>query len=111
MHKPNYSDESAIKVPELTKRFTDFYSANFASNLAKQLHSEIQKFDDSLDTEHEVGGKLLSFGENITFHVSGISYRDPSLIIFYGFTNNGEPVKLMQNVSQISLLLIVLPKL
>jgi len=33
------------------------------------------------------------------------------LIIFYGFTEKGEPVKLMQNVSQISLLLIVLPKL
>ncbi|MGD1698989.1 DUF6173 family protein [Dapis sp. BLCC M229] len=40
-----------------------------------------------------------------------MSYCDPSLIMFHGFTNNGEPVKLMQNVWQISLLLIVLPKL
>nr|WP_293097994.1 DUF6173 family protein [Okeania sp. SIO2F4] len=47
----------------------------------------------------------------MTFHVSDISYSDPSLIMFHGFTNNGEPVKLMQNVSQISLILIVLPKL
>ncbi|MGD1717315.1 DUF6173 family protein [Dapis sp. BLCC M172] len=47
----------------------------------------------------------------MTFDVSAISYRNPSLIIFYGFTNNGEPVKLMQNVSQISLLLISLQKL
>ncbi|NEQ36287.1 MAG: hypothetical protein F6K40_08325 [Okeania sp. SIO3I5] len=109
--QPVYPDESALKVAELTKRFTDFYSANCASNLAEQLYSEMQKFDSNLDTEHEVGGKLVSFGESITFHVSGISYRNPSLIIFYGFTENGEPVKLMQNVSQISLLLIRLPKL
>ncbi len=111
MRIPEYPDESAIKVAELTKRFTDFSSANCASNLAKQLHLEMQKFDDSLDTEHEVGVKLVSFGENITFYVSDISYCDPSLIMFHGFTNNGEPVKLIQNVSQISFVLIVLPKL
>jgi len=45
-------DNSAVKIDELTKRFTDFHSANCASNLAKQLHIEMEKFDSSLDTEH-----------------------------------------------------------
>lgn len=79
---------SSPKVAESTNFIADSYRANSASNLAKQLYSETQKFDDSLDTEHEVGVKLVSFGENITFHVSDISYCDLSLIIFHGFTNN-----------------------
>ncbi len=94
--------EVAKEVAESTIFLADFSRANCASNLAEQLYSKMQKFDSNLDTEHEVGVKLVSFGESITFHVSGISYYDPSLIIFHGFTNNREPVKLIQNVSQIS---------
>jgi len=90
MQEPVYPDKSAVKIDELTKRFTDFSSANSASNLAEQLHLEMPKFDSSLDNEYEVGLKLVSFGESTTFHVSAISYRDPSLIIFYGFTEKFE---------------------
>ncbi|NES03600.1 MAG: hypothetical protein F6K22_12545 [Okeania sp. SIO2F4] len=60
--QPVYNDESTVKIDELTKRFTDFSSANCASNLAKKLYSEMQKFDSNLDTENEVGVKLVSFG-------------------------------------------------
>ena len=105
------SNQQKNKVAESTIFLADFYRSNLASNLAEQLDLKMQEFDSNLETEHEVGVKLASFGESITFHVSDISYSDPSLIMFHGLTNNGEPVELMQHISQISLILIVLPKL
>ena len=41
----------------------------------------------------------------ITFNLTGMSYWNPSLISFQGFTEKGEPVELIQHVSQISILL------
>ena len=82
--------DSSLKVAESRNFLTDFHRDHCASNLAKQLYSEMQKFDSSLDSDPEFGVKLVSFSESITFHVSDISYCDPSLIMFHGFTNNGE---------------------
>jgi hypothetical protein len=53
-----------------------------------------------------VGVRLVSFGQSVTFHLENIGYWNPSLISFSGFTENGEPVELIQHVSQISVLLV-----
>lgn len=79
---------------------------NLASEFHKRLIKWIQDFDKELDQEFEVGVRLVNFGQTVTFHLENIGYWNPSLISFSGFTENGEPVELIQHVSQISILLL-----
>jgi hypothetical protein len=57
-----------------------------------------------------VGVRLVSFGQSVVFHLEQIGYWNPSLISFKGFTEDGEPVELIQHVSQISVLLTKLSR-
>ena len=65
----------------------------------------INDFHKSLDENFEVGLTLVNFGTNICFHVEDIGYWNPSLISFRGHKEGGEPVELIQHVTQISILL------
>lgn len=84
--------------------------ANYASEFCKRILDSINKFDESLDSSKQVGIRLVSFGQSITFAVSSIGYSNPSLIYFYGVLDNGSPVQLVQHVSQISFLLMAVNK-
>lgn len=83
----------------------------FAGVLYKQISKEVRSFENTLDSEYEVGMQLVSFGQSIHFHVENIDYKDPDLFIFYGFLDNGSPVKLIQHVSQLSFLLVKVKRL
>jgi hypothetical protein len=80
--------------------------ANRASEFCTRLVRWIEEFDKTLDNEHEVGVRLVSFGQTLIFRVENLGYHDPSLIIFHGHTDDGNPVTLIQHVSQISFLLM-----
>ena len=84
--------------------------ANQASEFHKRLVEWINDFDAKLDQEHEVGACLVSFGQTVVFHLDNIAYWNPSLISFTGATDDGSPVELIQHVSQISVLLMKLPR-
>lgn len=99
------------EATESTNFLASFQRANLASQFAQQVLSRITRFDEDLDEEKEVGVKLVTFGQAVTFHVDSVGYSNPSLVLFNGFTDNGERVELIQNVSQISFLLLALPKL
>jgi hypothetical protein len=83
-------------------------------NLASEFHSRLMKwisdFDASLDEAHEVGVRLVSFGQSLVFHLADMAYWNPSLISFQGSTDDGQPVELIQHVNQISILLMKLPR-
>jgi hypothetical protein len=84
--------------------------SNYASAFHKRLAQWISNFDTELDEAHEVGVRLVNFGQSVTFRLSGIGYWNPSLISFQGVTEDGNPVELIQHVSQISVLLMKLPR-
>ena len=84
---------------------------NLASEFCMRLVDMINKFGANLDQDHEVGMNLVSFGQAITFHVTGIGCYNPSLIRFLGRLQNGSQVELIQHVSQISFLLMALKRL
>ena len=84
---------------------------NLASEFYKRLVKMINEFDEDLDQEHEVGMRLVTFGQTVTFHVVDLGYYNPSLITFYGKLENGSSVKLIQHVSQISFLLMAVKRL
>jgi hypothetical protein len=103
---------------DLTSRFSiDQFKPNFEAmmpptnpNLASEFYDRlinwINKFHKSLDDEFEAGVRLVNFGQSVTFHIEDIGYWNPSLISFSGTTENGEPVELIQHVTQISILLM-----
>jgi hypothetical protein len=84
---------------------------NLASEFHRRLVEWINDFDSTLDQDHEVGVRLVSFGQTVVFHLNDIGYWNPSLISFIGITSEGEPVELIQHVSQISILLMKLRRL
>ncbi len=83
---------------------------NLASEFHRRLVEWINEFNSSLDDAHEVGVRLVSFGQTIVFTLDNIGYWNPSLILLSGHTLDGSPVELIQHVSQISILLMKLPR-
>lgn len=79
---------------------------NTASEFHRRLINWINDFHKTLDEEHEAGARLVNFGQSITFHIENIGYWNPSLISFIGKTEDGDPVELIQHISQISILLM-----
>ncbi|MDR6999640.1 DUF6173 family protein [Neobacillus niacini] len=84
---------------------------NYASEFYRKIIEMINDFEASLNHDEEVGVRLISFGQTVQFHIEDLSYYNPSLIAFIGRLPNGSKVKLIQNVDQISFLLMALPKL
>jgi hypothetical protein len=83
---------------------------NLADEFHRRLIEWINDFHRSLDDNREVGARLVSFGQSVTFHIDNIGYWNPSLISFQGKNENGESVELIQHVSQISILLVALKR-
>lgn len=83
---------------------------NLASEFYSRLVAWITEFDESLDDNHEVGVRLVNFGQAISFHLTSMGYWNPSLIKFLGITDKDEPVELIQHVTQISILLMKMPR-
>jgi hypothetical protein len=84
--------------------------ASTAAAFYDRLNQRIKLFDDALDQDHEVGMRLVSFGQAVTFHVAALGYYNPALIIFFGETTEGEKIELIQHISQISFVLMAVPK-
>lgn len=100
-----------IKIPQIKPpQFVINAEQGLASEFHKRLQKWIIEFDQSLDNDHEVGVQLVTFGQALVFHLQGMGYWNPFLISFAGVTEDGQPVELIQHVSQISILLMKLPR-
>lgn len=101
---PDFSrlSTSPISMPVLPK----IENHNNASAFYDRLKSYIIDFESGLDQDQEVGARLVSFGQTVTFHIEDIGYWNPSLITFTGTTDDGQQLKLVQHVTQISVLLM-----
>ena len=75
-----------------------------------RLGQAIAAFEKTLDAEHEVGFRLVSFADNQVLHIESLGYWSPDLVLFFGKNNEGRPMQLMQHVSQMSVLLVAAKK-
>ena len=103
LHNTQSSQQEVQKLVALSQ-------ANYASKFYAHLANWIIDFDSKLDNEHEVGVRLVNFGQTVVFSLEDMRYCDPSLISFIGRTQEGQPVELIQHVNQISILLMKLPR-
>lgn len=100
-----------IEIPHITPPEITVAENDYADVYHDRLLAAIGDFERNLDNDHEVAIRLVSFGQTVTFHVVGIGYRNPKLIVFHGVTDDGRPIELVQHVSQISFLLMAERKL
>jgi hypothetical protein len=81
-----------------------------AEDMFYRLVSYIREFEANLDHDHEIGARMVSFGASVQFHIVDIGYWNPDIITFEGLDEAGHRMKLIQNVSQLNVLLISMPK-
>ncbi len=77
----------------------------------ERLGIYIKDFEANLDNEHEIGARLVSFGQTLTFHIENVGYYGPDIINFDGINSDGKKVQLIQHISQLSVLLVAMKKL
>jgi hypothetical protein len=85
-------------------------NASPAQWMYARIAQAIVAFEKQLDQQHEVGFRLVSFNDSQTMHVLDVGYWAPDLILFFGKSQDGAPMQLMQHVSQVSLLLVAAKK-
>jgi hypothetical protein len=97
-----YQVISPMTIPPLPTNQTD---QNLASEFYARLTKWINDFNESLGDDYDTGVQLVNFGQTVQFRIEDVGYWDPSLISFIGHKEDGSPVKLIQHVTQISILL------
>lgn len=83
--------------------------ASTSKQACKCIMEIFEDFEQSLDSSEETGMKLTSFGSSIQIVVTGLRALPCNLIQIEGLCS-GQPVSLVQNVSQLSFLLIPVQK-
>lgn len=73
------------------------------------LKREVERFQRGLDEEHEMG--MLMAGGIGAIHLRSIKPVDPDLFVFDGLDESQRDVRVIQHYSQVSLVLVALPKL
>ena len=73
------------------------------------LKRYIQVFENSLDSEHEVGIMMTNFGQSVTMIVTKITYENPVLMVFTGYVN-GKEATLLQHINQLNFMLTSVDK-
>lgn len=102
-----------FNIPNITPmipNIPEIKNNNLADAFYDRLVNIIIDFEKKLNADEEVGARLVSIGESITIHIDDLGYWNPSLIYFYGRDNNDREVQLIQHVSQISVLLMKVPR-
>ena len=98
------------KINPIITNFPKIKNHNLADAFYERLVSIIVDFEKNLKSDEEVGARLVSFGETIIIHIDDLGYWNPSLIYFYGRDNNDREIQLVQHISQISVLLMKVPR-
>lgn len=70
----------------------------------------VQKFEEQLDADHEVGMGFAGSDAG-TLHIKGMGYFAPDIVTFYGVDPDGQRTQLIQHVSQLNVMLKAAPKL
>lgn len=69
----------------------------------------IQRFEQELDTAHEVAMGFTG-GAGGVLQIEGVGFFDPDLVTFYGRDEDGLKTQMIQHVSQLNVILRAVPK-
>lgn len=70
----------------------------------------IKRFEENLDNDHEVGMGFV--GSDVgSLRIQGMGYFPPDMITFYGVSDTGSRMQMIQHVHQLNVLLVSQPKI
>lgn len=108
-HLPSSSRKNSAPIHQ--RAFLPLSQTNPAKLTYQKLVKNIISFETRCDDENEIGVRLLSSSSSLTFHLRDLNYCAPDILNFHGTNEAGEELQLIQNVSQLSVLLLPVKKL
>jgi Family of unknown function (DUF6173) len=85
-------------------------NATPAQWMVMRLAQAVAAFESKLDGDHEVGFSMVSFGGSQVLKFEDLGYWAPDLVLFYGRTDDGAPIQLIEHVSQVNVMLVAARK-
>jgi hypothetical protein len=84
---------------------------NMAEYAVDAIYEEIAAFEASLDQDHEVGMPIVGGPAGLCVHVREVYRFGTDKLVFVGVDGHRRPVRLIQHLSQLNLLMLAAPKL
>lgn len=84
---------------------------NPAAWMHERIVHQIIAFEKELDPDHEVGGRFVEGPNSEALHIETVANWGPDMIVFLGQFPDGRKFELIQHYSQVSLLLVAVPKM
>ncbi|QTG12579.1 hypothetical protein G6M86_04665 [Agrobacterium tumefaciens] len=83
---------------------------NPAGYMHQRMMEMIQAHQKRIPEDFELGLQVIG-GSAPAFHLRSITYSNPDILIFIGKDTDGNLIQLMQHHSQMSVVLVAMPKL
>jgi hypothetical protein len=104
------ASEAMVRIRSNIDAAAESVESKTARRAVRHLMDQIVEFEKTLDASSDVGMRLVSFGSASVFRVTALGCVQPDLIVFEGEMEGGQPVRLIQHVSQLSFLLTRVPR-
>lgn len=106
----------AIGVPKFDTNIPYFepkalLPPNMAEYAVNAIYEEIADFESTLDSEHELGMPVVGGPAGLCVHVREVYRYGTDKLVFVGIDSHSKPVRLIQHLSQLNLLMLAAPKL
>lgn len=82
-----------------------------ASWMHQRLVHQIIEFEKQLGADLELGGRFVGGPSNEPLHINNVASWAPDMIVFMGQYQDGRKFELLQHYSQVSVLLVAVPKM
>lgn len=105
--RPQVTSGAKQAIPRALKEPVDRKSP--AQWAYERIIMYIQKFEEQLDNDQEVGLGLAG-GMTGVIRIEGLGYYDPDIVTYYGTNESGARTQLIQHVSQLNVTLVASPK-
>ena len=77
----------------------------------KAIYEEIADFEATLDEDHELGMPVVGGPAGLCVHVRKVYRYGTDKLVFVGVDSSRKPVRLIQHLSQLNLLMLAAPKI
>ena len=75
-----------------------------------RLTRMIEEFEGNLDKDDELGVRLVGQPGDGVLQIDDVGFWSPDMILFFGKTDQGKPIRLVQHYTQLNVLLSSRPK-
>lgn len=82
-----------------------------AAWMHQRLVHQIMEFEKNLGPDHEIGGRFVQGPSVEALHIENVASWGPDMIMFLGQFADGRKFELLQHYSQVSVLLVAVPKM